>query len=45
MPADEIAQDSVTEEGLDEGAQSFYSRPGRNLSTTSIESEALLDHR
>jgi magnesium transporter len=45
LPADEIAQDSANEEGLDEATPGFYTRPGRNLSTTSLESEALLDHR
>ncbi|KAK4151475.1 hypothetical protein C8A00DRAFT_17109 [Chaetomidium leptoderma] len=45
MSPDEIAQDSVNSEGLDEVPQGFYTRPGRNLSSTSIESEALLDHR
>ncbi|KAL2154872.1 hypothetical protein VTH82DRAFT_3548 [Thermothelomyces myriococcoides] len=42
---DEIAQDSVNEGGLEDVSQRFYARPGRNLSTTSIESESLLDHR
>jgi magnesium transporter len=43
---DEIAHDSINSaEGLDESPQGFYTRPGRNLSTTSLESEALLDHR
>jgi magnesium transporter len=45
LPADDIAQDSVNEEGLGEAPPGFYTRPGRNLSATSIESEALLDHR
>ena len=45
IPADEGAQDSVNSEGPDDTEQGFYSRPGRNLSTTSLESEALLDHR
>lgn len=45
LSTDEIAQDSVNSEGLDEVRQGFYTRPGRNLSTTSLESEALLDHR
>lgn len=42
-----MVQDSANSEGLEElhKSQSFYSRPGRNLSNTSIESEALLDHR
>ncbi|KAL2130095.1 hypothetical protein VTI74DRAFT_6896 [Chaetomium olivicolor] len=44
VPADEIAHDS-TNEDLEEARQGFYSRPGRNLSNTSIDSEALLDHR
>jgi magnesium transporter len=43
--ADEISQDNADSDGLDDVPQSFYIRPGRNLSTTSIESEALLDHR
>ncbi|GAB1310371.1 CorA metal ion transporter [Madurella fahalii] len=38
LPPDEIAQDSVNSEA-------FYARPNHNLSATSIESEALLDHR
>lgn len=45
LPIDELAQDSANSEALDEVRESFYSRPGRNLSNTSIESEALLDHR
>lgn len=45
LPLDEITQDGVDSEDLDEMRQSFYSRPGQNLSNTSIESEALLDHR
>jgi magnesium transporter len=45
LPADDIGQDSVNEEGLGEAPPGFYTRPGRNLSATSIESEALLDHR
>ncbi|KAK4129554.1 cora-like Mg2+ transporter protein [Parathielavia appendiculata] len=43
LPADDIAHDGANS-GLDE-PQAFYARPGRNLSTTSIDSEALLDHR
>ena len=45
IPPSDGAQDSVNSEGPDEPEQGFYSRPGRNLSTTSMESEALLDHR
>ncbi|KAK4240027.1 cora-like Mg2+ transporter protein [Achaetomium macrosporum] len=45
VPAEEIAQDSVNSEGLDGEHRRFYSRPGRDLSNTSFESEALLDHR
>lgn len=45
VPLDEIAHDSANSEGLDEMRQSFYSRPSRNLSNTSIDSETLLDHR
>ncbi|AEO53460.1 hypothetical protein MYCTH_90985 [Thermothelomyces thermophilus ATCC 42464] len=44
-PADEIAQDNVNEGVLEDASQRFYARPGGNLSTTSIESESLLDHR
>ncbi|KAL2199205.1 hypothetical protein P885DRAFT_67256 [Corynascus similis CBS 632.67] len=45
LPADEIAQDSVNEGGLEDASQRFYARPGHNISTTSLESESLLDHR
>ncbi|KAH6650817.1 hypothetical protein F5144DRAFT_608692 [Chaetomium tenue] len=45
LPADEIAQDGDNEEGLGNFPPGFYTRPGRNFSATSMESEALLDHR
>ncbi len=45
IPADDLAQDNAGSDGLDDAPQGFYTRPGRNISTTSIESEALLDHR
>ncbi|KAJ4297122.1 CorA metal ion transporter [Collariella sp. IMI 366227] len=44
LPNNETPQDSANE-GLEEARPSFYSRPGHNLSNTSIESQALLDHR
>lgn len=42
---DDITQDPLNSEGLADESQNFYSRPGRNLSNTSLDSEALLDHR
>ncbi|KAK4218199.1 hypothetical protein QBC37DRAFT_7685 [Rhypophila decipiens] len=42
---DELAQDGMNSEGLDGVGQGFYSMQGRNLSNTSLDSEALLDHR
>ncbi|KAK0656696.1 hypothetical protein B0T16DRAFT_319983 [Cercophora newfieldiana] len=42
---DDITQDGLASEGLEEASEGFYSRPSRNLSNTSIDSEALLDHR
>lgn len=45
LPPDEIGQDSVNSEGLEGRRGSFYSRPAGNLSNTSMDSEALLDHR
>lgn len=45
-----LAPDDV-ESGLDRpedmgtGREGFYSRPGRNASNTSLDSDALLDHR
>ncbi|KAK3328859.1 hypothetical protein B0H66DRAFT_4190 [Apodospora peruviana] len=44
-PPDELTQDGMNSEGLDVVDEGFYSRPGRNLSNTSLDSEALLDHR
>lgn len=41
--AEELAQDGLVSEDLEEAREGFYSRP--NLSNTSIDSEALLDHR
>jgi len=35
----------MASEGMDGVGEGFYSRPGRNLSNTSLDSEALLDHR
>ena len=35
----------MNDEVLAEASNGFYSRPGNNFSNTSIDSEALLDHR
>jgi magnesium transporter len=43
--AEELAQDGLVSEGFEESSEGFYSRPSHNLSSTSIDSEALLDHR
>lgn len=45
LPED-IPRGSVDSEGVaTPGREGFYSRPGLNLSNTSIDSDALLDHR
>ncbi|KAK3362242.1 hypothetical protein B0T25DRAFT_442854 [Lasiosphaeria hispida] len=44
-PPDDLAPDGLNSEGLEQSRESFYSRPSHNLSNTSIDSEALLDHR
>ncbi|KAK5658832.1 hypothetical protein OQA88_1644 [Cercophora sp. LCS_1] len=43
LQPDDIAQDPLNSESLADESQNFYSR--RNLSNTSLDSEALLDHR
>ena len=45
VPAEDVAQGSLTTGALDTTREGFYARPSRNLSNTSIDSEALLDHR
>jgi len=44
VPSDDIA-DSVGSEGVAAAREGFYARPGLNNSNTSIDSDALLDHR
>lgn len=45
VPSDDIAQDGLGAEVLAERRDDFYVRPDHNLSSTSLDSEALLDHR
>ncbi|KAK4185964.1 putative metal ion transporter [Podospora australis] len=46
VPADDIASGNIDSEGVANASrEGFYSRPGLNLSNTSIDSDALLDHR
>ncbi|KAL1879935.1 hypothetical protein VTK73DRAFT_6631 [Phialemonium thermophilum] len=42
---DEMAEDTLQSEGLGDGRENFYSAPGNSFSNTSLDSEALLDHR
>ncbi|KAK0617886.1 hypothetical protein B0T17DRAFT_618542 [Bombardia bombarda] len=42
---DDMTQDGLNSEGLDSVREDFYSRSGGNYSNTSLDSEALLDHR
>jgi len=44
-PPEDIAQDILNPGGLVNEHEGFYSRIGHNLSNTSLDSEALLDHR
>ncbi len=39
-----MAQEGINS-GLEEQTEGFYLRPSNNLSNTSLDSEALLDHR
>ncbi|KAK1755361.1 hypothetical protein QBC47DRAFT_214771 [Echria macrotheca] len=45
VAGDDIARDTLNNESMGEEGGGFYARPSDNLSTTSIDSEALLDHR
>ncbi|KAK3355044.1 hypothetical protein B0H65DRAFT_33508 [Neurospora tetraspora] len=45
VTSEDMAQESMNDEVLAEARNGFYSRPGNNFSNTSIDSEALLDHR
>lgn len=44
VPADEMTQDEAATTAVDPHAQTFYNQ-GSNPSGTSLDSEALLDHR
>ncbi|KAK4162146.1 putative metal ion transporter [Cladorrhinum sp. PSN259] len=45
VTSDEIAPSGADLEGIATSREGFYSRPGLNISNTSIDSAALLDHR
>ncbi|KAK0729095.1 hypothetical protein B0T21DRAFT_292687 [Apiosordaria backusii] len=45
LAPDDIESGLDRSEGMDAAREGFYSRPGRNASNTSIDTDALLDHR
>ncbi|KAK1781918.1 hypothetical protein QBC45DRAFT_29898 [Copromyces sp. CBS 386.78] len=45
VTSEDMVQESMNDEVLAEARNGFYSHPGNNFSNTSIDSEALLDHR
>ncbi|EGZ77320.1 cora-domain-containing protein [Neurospora tetrasperma FGSC 2509] len=45
VTSEDMAQERMNDKALAEARNGFYSQPGNNFSNTSIDSEALLDHR